>query len=254
MSDLEITEGRKPGRKWMGLILPLCIISGTIFLTGLGTWQVKRLAWKEGLIARVERNLENPAVSIEDIKALMMAGKDIEYLPVTTIGRFRHDLEQFYFATHKSNPGWFVYTPLERADGSVLFVNRGFVPINAKDPETRTKGQTEGIVKITGLARSAPTAKPNSFVPDNDLKKNVYYWKSIVQMMGQTGYNPQRQLVPFFVDAENTPVQGGYPVGGVTKITFVNSHLQYAITWYGLAGALLVVGAVFMFKRRSEDT
>ena len=57
-------------------------------------------------------------------------------------------------------------------------------------------------------------------------------------------------LVPFFVDADATPNPGGLPVGGVTLIDLPNSHLQYALTWYGLAGTLVVVFGLFAWKRR----
>ena len=238
---------------WKSMILPACIISGFIFLSFLGTWQMKRLAWKEALITRVEQNLHKPPQSIAEIEALTKNGKDIEYRPVTVRGKFHHDKEQYFFATHKSNSGWFVYTPLERGDGSIVLVNRGFVPSQGKDPKTRLKGQVESVVDIVGLARSAPSEKPNSFVPDNDLAKNIYYWKSINQMFAQTGFEAYSNKVMFFVDANEKPNPGNWPIGGVTLISFPNSHLQYALTWYGLAGALLVVGGIFMFKRRREQ-
>jgi surfeit locus 1 family protein len=249
-----MTEVELPAKKfgWKSLILPLCIVSGFIFLTFLGTWQMKRLAWKEALIARVEQNLHKPPLSIADIQTLIKSGKDIEYRPVTLRGEFHHDQEQYFFATHKSIPGWYVYTPLQREDGSIVIVNRGFVPARGKLPSTRLKGQVDGVVEIVGLARSAPSDKPNSFVPDNDLQKNVYYWKSINQMFAQSGFKMHPDKVMFFVDADDKPNPGNWPVGGVTLIRFSNSHLQYALTWYGLAGALLVVGGIFMFNRRRE--
>ncbi len=251
MTDAQMNSGK--GRGWKGLILPVCIIAAAAYMIFLGNWQMQRLAWKESLIAKVEQNLSKPPVAIEKIQSLLKNGENIEYVPVQVEGRFRHDLEQYYFATFREQPGWYVYTPLERVDGSVLFLNRGFVPINMKDPALRAEGQVEGIVKITGLARTAPKERPNSFVPDNNLKKNEYFWKSLEQMAENTGIPVDGKLLPFFVDANNAPNKGGLPVGGVTMIKFPNSHLQYALTWYGLAATLLVVGGIFMFKRRKEQ-
>jgi len=253
MTESNVLEsGRQPG-KWTWFILPMCIIAAMTVLIGLGNWQMQRLAWKDGLIARVEKNLNGPPATLQEISEKLAGGKDVEYLPVKLRGTFRHDLEQYFFTTFKGTSGWAVYTPLERADGSVVFVNRGFVPMLRKDPQLRQEGQIKGVVDIIGLARSAPAGKPNSFVPDNDLVKNVYYWKSLPQMISQTGYDKAGTVLPFFVDVKDTPLPGGLPIGGITIIIFPNSHLQYALTWYGLAGALLVVGGIFMFKRRTES-
>lgn len=231
------------------IVLAAAILLGLAVLVGLGTWQVKRLAWKEALINRVEANLSAPPLSGEQIAAMLEAGQDIEYRPVNVSGTFRHDLEQHYFATHKGTPGYFVYTPLKQADGQYIFVNRGYVPLSRKSPESRAGGLIEGSVVIAGLARSAPGRKPNSFVPDNDLGKNIYHWKSLAQMTQQAFGGGSVQVARFFVDAGPTPVAGGLPVGGVTRIVFPNSHLQYAITWYGLAATLMIVGGYFLFGR-----
>ena len=249
MSKLASAERPRQKGGWKSFILPICIVAGFLVLSGLGNWQVKRLAWKEAMIARVEQNLNMPPLSVNQIAELQKNGEDLEYRPVKVRGKFLHDKEQYYFATFNSETGWYVYTPLEREDGSIVLVNRGFVTDHVKDPSKRLKGQVKGVVDIVGLARSAPSKKPNSFVPDNDLKKNIYYWKSMSEMFAQAGFKSNRKLVPFFIDANDAPNPGGWPKGGVTLISFPNSHLQYAVTWFGLAGALLVVGGVFMFKR-----
>ncbi len=238
--------------RWTTLLLLTCIAVGTVFLTGLGIWQMKRLAWKEALIERVEAGLKKPPVSVGQIESELAVGKDIEYRPATASGLFLHDHESHFFATHKGKPGYFVYTPLKLNDGRLLFVNRGFVPIERKSVSLREQGQITSDTLINGLARGAPAGKPNSFVPDNDLAKNVFYWKSIDQMTGRLPGDLQSNVLPFFLDADETPVPGGVITGGVTRITFPNSHLQYALTWFGLAGALLVVGASFAWSRRNS--
>ena len=233
------------------IILVVAIAVGVVFLSGLGVWQVKRLAWKEALIERVETNLSAPPLSLSEIDTMRQRGEDFEYRPVKLAGEFDHSGEQHFFATHKGSPGYFVYTPLKLDTGSFIFVNRGYVPLEQKSPDNRTTGQVTGRVEIEGLARSAPDAKPNSFVPDNDLAKNVYYWKSLKQMSVQSSATRggSSEVMQFFVDAGEAANPGGLPKGGVTLIEFPNSHLQYAITWFGLAATLLVVGGFFLFGR-----
>ena len=234
------------------IFLVACIGLGVAFLSGLGIWQMQRLAWKEALIERVHPGLSSKPLSVSEVEQQIKDGADIEYRPSYAEGRFHHDKEQHYFATHNGAPGYFVYTPLELSDGRMLFVNRGYVPITSKDQAGRESGLIGDIVRVSGLARSAPAEKPNSFVPNNDLAKNVYYWKSLSQMAGNAYDKMDVATVGFFLDADDTPVPGGKPEGGVTLIQFPNNHLQYALTWFGLAAALVGVGGFFLFSRRKR--
>ena len=56
------------------------------------------------------------------------------------------------------------------------------------------------------------------------------------------------EVLPFFIDADDAPNPGGLPVGGVTRISFPNDHLQYAITWYGLATVLAVIVGLMAYR------
>jgi surfeit locus 1 family protein len=131
----------------------------------------------------------------------------------------------------------------------MVLVNRGFVPFDRKDPETRAQGQVAGEAAVKGLARNPLAEKPSSLVPDNDPGKNVFYWKDLAAMAERAAV-PRERLVPFFIDADAAPNPGGFPIGGVTLIDFPNNHLQYAVTWYGLAAALLAVLGGWMISRR----
>jgi surfeit locus 1 family protein len=98
-----------------------------------------------------------------------------------------------------------------------------------------------GKVTVTGLARNPLPAKPSMMLPDNDVAKNIFYWKDRDAMAASAGLPAGAVLVPIFIDADKTPNPGGLPVGGVTIIDLPNSHLQDAFTWYGLAAALAAV-------------
>ena len=92
---------------------------------------------------------------------------------------------------------------------------------------------------ITGLARNPLAEKPSSLLPDNDPAKNIFYWKDLAAMAGIRRAAAGARVLPFFIDAGAEPANpGGLPVGGVTIIDLPNNHLQYALTWYGLAAAL----------------
>lgn len=241
--------GRRRGvRFWLALVLlPVAMA----ILLSLGTWQVERLHWKEALIADIEARRPAPPSDVAAIEQMAKAGDDVDYRAMLASGRFLHDRERHFLATHNGQPGYYIYTPLELADARYLFVNRGFVPYDNKEPESRAAGQVEGEQQIAGLARSRLDAKPGSLVPDNDPAKNIFYWKDLGAMAASVGL-PAEKVLPFFLDADATPVPGGLPVGGVTRIDLPNNHLQYAVTWYGLAFALALVVVASLVRRRKQ--
>jgi surfeit locus 1 family protein len=232
-------------------ILTAGLVLGCLaILLSLGTWQVERLHWKEGLIAKIAERRDASPVPLADIEAAQANGEDIEFRRVTVSGTFDHTKERHFFATHQGQTGFYVYTPMTLDDGRALLVNRGFVPYEMKEPAKRAEGQVTGEVTLTGYARAKLEAKPSSLVPDNDLPKNIFYWKDIAAMTASAGLDPARVL-PFFVDADATVKNpGGFPVGGVTQFDLPNNHLQYAVTWYGLALALSGVVLAMWLKRR----
>jgi surfeit locus 1 family protein len=236
---------RPAGVSWLALGLGLVAF---VILVGLGTWQVQRLSWKEGLIASIEARVKSPPRPLSEVEDLYARTKDVDYTPVELSGRFLNDRESHFFATWKGESGFYVYTPLALDDGRAAMVNRGFVPYDRKDPATRPRGQVEGEVTITGLARNPLDGKPSWVVPENDIAGNVFYWKDLGAMAGHAGI-PHERLLPFFVDAGDEPNPGGLPVGGVTMIDLPNNHLQYAFTWYGLAAVLAVILGLWTWGR-----
>ncbi|MBN9037173.1 MAG: SURF1 family protein [Rhizobiales bacterium] len=230
---------------WLALLVAVFAV-----LVGLGTWQVQRLHWKEGLLASIDQRIHSAPLPLADIERRFAETHDVDYTPVAVAGSFVHEDERHFFATWKGDSGYYVYTPLRLADGRYLFVNRGFVPFDRKDPATRQQGQVEGQVELTGLARNPLPGKPSSLVPDNDPAKNIFYWKDLAAMTATSGLPAGAVVLPFFVDAGPAPNPGGLPVGGVTMVDLPNDHLQYAVTWYGLAGCLVAVAGLWFWRRR----
>lgn len=241
--------GGRQGRRFGTALFVVLGLAAFAVLIGLGTWQVQRLHWKEGLLATIEARVSAPPQPLAAIEARLGEEGDVDYWPVSLAGTFHHEGERHFFATHKGSSGYFVYTPLELDDGRLILVNRGFVPFELKDPARRAAGQVEGRREIAGLARNRVDEKPNSLMPDNDPGRNIFYWKDIEAMAASAGVGRPADYLPFFVDADDAPNPGGLPVGGVTLIDMPNSHLQYAITWYGLAAALAGVLGVWLWRR-----
>lgn len=232
---------------WLTALLSLIVFA---VLIGLGTWQVQRLQWKEGLLATIEARVASAPLPLGEVEALYRSTGDVDYMPVTATGRFHHGGERHFLATWKGQSGFFVYTPFELDDGRIVFVNRGFVPYDLKNPARRQAGQIEGEVTLTGLARNPLSGKPSWILPNNDPAGNVFYWKDRDAMARSAGLRSAVAILPFFIDADATPNPGGLPIGGVTLIDMPNNHLQYAVTWYGLAAALVGVLVAWFWRRR----
>jgi surfeit locus 1 family protein len=217
-------------------------------LVGLGVWQLQRMAWKDSLNAHIAARTSLEPVSLSSVIDGWEKTKDVEYRKVRFKGRFRHGSESHFYTVIEGKTGWRIITPLETASGRIVMVDRGFVPDAMKQPGKRAQGQLEGEQTIIGLAR-AP-GKQQRFVPDNAPGKNNWFWRDLKGMAAAAlPASDITRVVPFFVEQEETSIPGGLPRGGVTRVVLTNSHLQYVFTWFGLAGALLAVFAVYLRGR-----
>lgn len=235
-------------RPRMGLALA-CGAVAFLILIGLGTWQVQRLHWKEGLLQTIGQRMHAPPLPLAEVEKQFAETGDVDYVPVTVTGTFLHAGERHFFSTWQGASGFDVLTPLQLADGRFVLVNRGFVPYDKKDAATRPQGQVEGVATVTGLARNPLTQKPSRIVPDNDPAKNIFYWKDRDQMAATAGLPAGAAVVPILIDADASPNPGGLPIGGVTIVDLPNNHLQYAVTWYGLAAALAGVLVAWLLRQ-----
>ena len=244
------------------LLLPgIAALLALIALVGLGTWQLSRLAWKNELIAQVAaRSHAAPAPLPPPASWPAMTAESDEYRRVSATGSFRHDAEAYlYFVAGDSRrpgeagrvqgQGYLVITPLVMADGRIVLVNRGFVPTDRRDPASRAGGQLPGIVTVTGLLRF-PEARGLFAAPD-DTARRLFYTRDIGAMTAALGLDGRR-TAPFLIDADSADLPGGLPQGGETRLVFPNRHLEYALTWYGLALTLVGVFIAFALQKRGR--
>jgi surfeit locus 1 family protein len=200
-----------------------------IGLAVLGAWQVERRAWKHELVAAVDARIHAVPVAPPGPGAWdAVNAKDDAYRRVTATGQFRHDRETLVQAVTDHGPGFWVLTPLETSRFTLL-VNRGFVPKDRREPETRAAGNMAGAVTVTGLLRL--TEPEGAFLRSNDPAANRWYSRDVAAIAKARGL---RNAAPYFVDADARPNPGGYPVGGLTVVRFPDNHLVYALTWFAL--------------------
>lgn len=213
-------------------------------LIGLGTWQLNRLEWKRELIAQRAAALAAPPLSIGRVPS---DWKTAEFRRVRATGQFMHDREMRVSPRiHRGKAGHHVITPLRLDGGGIVLVNRGWVPLGRAGPAGRPKGQMRGRMAVTGVLRAG--GRSNRWVPDNDPEKGAWHYVDVPAMAAAAGLGAVK---PFAIEAGPATNPGGLPVGGQTRTSYVNDHLQYAITWYALAVGLIGVYIAFHLSRPS---
>lgn len=236
--------GKAGAPRWRTLIMAgVATAVSLAILIGLGTWQLDRLAWKEGLIAQIEaRAFGEPGDIPPEVAWGDFSKDEQEYRRVRVTGAFDHADE---VAVHgllagrtRGQPlqGFYLLTPLRLETGATLVVNRGFVPTPLRDDAARP----DGAVTLEGLVRASEDQTP--FVPDNDSDADDWFTRDIAAIAQAKGFE---RVAPFYVDAVLDENGAEWPRGGATVLEPANNHLQYAATWFGLAAVLSVVFAVF---------
>lgn len=244
-----VRTARSPLKSLLGPAI--VVLAAFALLMSLGFWQLERLGWKQDLIAKVEARIHQPAEPVpNELDWGKVDFEHDEYRHVHAQGAFRHDLEVQVYALIDAEPnggggpGYWVITPLVMADGASILVNRGFVPPDKRSPATRAQGQVDGLVTVTGLLRTPEQA--GTFMPANNPAKDSWFNRDPATIGTAKGL---LRVAPFLIDADDAPNEGGWPLGGQTRIAFPNRHLEYAMTWFGLAGTLLAFFAVYAWTR-----
>jgi surfeit locus 1 family protein len=208
----------------------------------LGIWQVERRAWKLALIDSVNERVHAQPVdapgpaSWPSFDAAAQA-----YRHVRLAGTFDHAHETLVQASTARGTGFWVITPLRLAGGGTVLVNRGFVPPERREPAQRDAGP-QGEVRVAGLLRAS---EPGGMFPRrNDPAVGRWFSRDVPAIAAARGLG---EVAPYFVDADATPGGEGAPVGGLTVIAFPNSHLVYALTWFGLA-LMVALGAGYVAR------
>ena len=240
-----------------GLLIPgVFALAALAVLLGLGIWQLERKSWKEGLIETLGRRLEsNPVELPKPADWARLDANNAEFQRVRLNVQFRKTQDPAQAQAQDAlvytsgsllrddvkGTGLFVFSPGKLAGGQTIVVNRGFVPDKNYPPAQ------EAAQEIIGVLRW-PEA-PSLFVPDRDSAGTTWFVRDHLAMAQALGWG---SVAPFYIEQEDPVPPGGLPHPSVLRVQLRNEHLQYAITWFGLAVVLVVMFAVWARRQRRE--
>ena len=238
-------------RRYSVLEATVFAVVGVAILIGLGVWQLDRKVWKQNLIATLNTRL---AGAPEDLPPratwprLLQEGN--EFRRVTFPAEFLDGQEALVYTAGSplrpdvKGPGYWVFAPARLPGGSIVVVNRGFVPLDRKEPATRAQGALRGSIDVVGVMRW-PESR-GLFTPADDAKANVWYLRDLRAMAEAKRW---ATAAPFYIDQEAPVPLGALPLPAKLQVRLSDNHLQYAITWFGLALGLAGVYVVWLAGR-----
>jgi len=240
-----MTAVRRPG----GLLVPGVVALGALaVLLGLGTWQLERKAWKESLIATLDRRLNDAPIALPPpLEWLGMTPDNSEFTRVRVRLQFLKDSDALVYTSGSAirddvkGTGYFVFSPAHLPDGQQVVINRGFVPARAYPAQS-------GPQDIVGSIRWPES--PSPFVSDHDAAGDIWMVRDPSAMAKFKGWGT---VAPFYIEQEAPVPPGGLPHPAPLKVQLRNDHLSYAIAWYGLAAVLVVMFALWAARRRRHE-
>jgi len=236
-------EARSPRSPLTLAVLGFVVLTLIVGFLALGVWQVERRTWKLDLIRQVDARVHAPATAAPGPDQWpSVTRRNDQYRHVVLHGVFDHDRETLTQAVTDLGPGFWVMTPFRTDGGFTVLINRGYVSTERRAPGTRAAGQIRGATTVQGLLRI--TEPKGGFLRGNDPAADRWRSRDVQAIAAHRGLT---DTAPYFVDADATANPGGWPVGGLTVIRFPNSHLVYALTWFGMA-LLTAVGGLLLAR------
>ncbi len=207
----------------------------------LGSWQVQRLQWKEGLIAEIAAaNAEHPLTQLpkeaEAFETLQFRRAELkgEWIKTTEF----HITPRYW----RDQFGYAIVAPFKLADGRTILVNRGWVPGAKKEAESRPETAVSGKATLNGILRTG--AERSYFTPPNQPRKNLWFGRDVAQMAATAEIDPEK-LVPAMLDLTGEQDIKHLPIPSDGTIRLRNDHLSYILTWYGIAAGIAVIFLVY---------
>lgn len=230
-----------------GIVVPsLVVLAAFAVLVSLGQWQLSRKVWKENLIAAMTQRLAAPPQDLPapdqwktltpdnaEFRRVKVSG---EYLPVRDTYAFvagsalRNDIKE---------PGYFVFRPMKLANGRIVAINRGYVPLEYMEQTPAGPAEVVGYIRFP--------EKAAWFMTESNSDGDTWFVRDPQAMAKARGWG---EVAPFYIDQELPVPASGMPRPSALTVTLRNDHFGYALTWFGLAAVLAGVYLAWLISRR----
>jgi cytochrome oxidase assembly protein ShyY1 len=236
-------------RSLAGLGIFSVVIVG--LLLGLGFWQLQRRVEKHALIAALDERLAAAPVALPDAAQWpAWTPADNEFRRVTFQAQFETQPDGRVFASGSAIrpdvtvPGMWVFNPVRLASGATVVINRGFVPETEKAEVTPPPSRP---VTLTGYIRFPETE--GMLTPHEESSKRLWFLRDQRAMAKVLGWG---EVAPFYIDLETPAPANGLPKPGPLQVHLKDDHMQYAITWFGLAAAVAIAFGVWVARTLAD--
>jgi cytochrome oxidase assembly protein ShyY1 len=225
-------------------------------LVGLGVWQLQRRVAKHELIAALNERLTTSPVALPAATewGALTAAK-YEFRRVTFTATYAAQPDAMVYSAGSAvredvtGPGTWAFLPARLADGAVVAVNAGFVQNTMQDRAQQDRAAkrlvTGAPVKLTGYLRFPESA--GALTPHEDAAKRLWFVRDHLAMARALGWGP---VAPFYIDLETPVPDSGVPKPGPLDVHLKDDHLQYAVTWFTLAGAVMIAFGIWWRAQR----
>jgi cytochrome oxidase assembly protein ShyY1 len=232
-------------------------------LLGLGFWQLQRRVEKHALIAALtERIAASPGALPSVVQWSALTPADDEFRRVSFSATFEARPDAMVYSSGSavrsdvSGPGTWAFLPARLPGGGTVVVNTGFVQNTMQDRAQQDRAVARLItgtpVTLTGYLRFPDSA--GLLTARENLGKRLWFTRDHVAMARQLGWDQGGRVAPFYVDLETPVPESGVPKPGPLEVHLKDDHLQYAITWFGLAGAVAIAFGVWWRGQRRRTS
>lgn len=223
--------------------------------TGLGVWQLQRRAEKHALIAALDARLTTAPVPLPPASDWSkLTPRDDEFRRVSFTATYETRLDAMVYSSGSairpdiSGPGTWAFIPALLASGETVAINAGFVPNTMQDRDVQDRAVARLVtgkpVEMTGYIRFPEAA--GILTPNVEQSKRLWFARDHVAMAQAFGW---KNVAPFYIDLESPVPPSGIPKPGPLQVQLRDEHMQYAITWFTLAFAVVIAFGVWWRRK-----
>lgn len=220
-------------------LIALAVIITVLSLLSLGIWQLQRLKYKNNLIEQIKHSVAAPALELEGLTSINL------YTKIKLSGRFDNNKYIYLYGRRTAFPqkdGYYLLSPFITDNGDSVLVLRAWIPAAQKEQLGTFSSPSHEVITVIAMSGE----KKQFFVPENDHNKNIWFTLDIEAAAMQLGTS-YKNFYFMQLNADNLP-PGAKALSANNLSNIRNDHLEYAITWFTLAFALLVIYIIFLLK------